>query len=178
MYDSTHAIRDKLADLASRSFKATGTAGNYDLSDPEFLTKFNSEFPLTQDTSWLMLRLPTSTSSLVCSVLRGQTLPTGSWLRLTKSAFAFGLTGCTSAPNASEWTPFSPQCQLATEFRSSQPSLALSVKGAQVEDTKSALAQFRTRFAPSARPSNWLACQTPSIAQTPTNVTGPHWTTN
>jgi hypothetical protein len=83
---SIAGINNPMADLASRSFKKTGVHGNYDLTDPAFLTKFNSDFALPQDNSWLMLRLHDTVSSLVFSVLRGQTPPMGSWLRLRKSA--------------------------------------------------------------------------------------------
>ena len=58
-----------LANLASRSFRHTGVQGNYDLSDDVFLTKFNTDFPLTQDASWLMLRLNTRLNSLVFTTL-------------------------------------------------------------------------------------------------------------
>jgi hypothetical protein len=52
---SIAGINNPMADLASRSFKKTGVHRNYDLTDPAFLTKFNSDFALPQDNSWLML---------------------------------------------------------------------------------------------------------------------------
>ena len=55
---------NNLADLASCSFKQTGAKGNYDLSDAKFLTKFNSDFPLEQDNSWLLLHLRDSASNI------------------------------------------------------------------------------------------------------------------
>jgi hypothetical protein len=150
-----------LADLASRSFKATGVAGNYSLTDLEFLTRFTSDFPLTQHASWLLLRPNTNRTSLVCSLLLGETVPTGSWLRLTKSGCDIGHTGSTSAPTSVVWTPFSETSPLQTKLHSCSALPDMYVKGLQAGDIKSASAQFRTRYAPSARPSNWTSAQTP-----------------
>lgn len=162
-----------LADLASRSFKHTGVHGNYNLSDPDFLTKFNADFPLQQDASWLMLRLHNKVSSLVFTVLQGKTPPTGSWLRLKKSGCDIGLTGPTSAgPSTITWTPFSQALQSKHKLQSLQLSLATSAKGMQEEDIKSELARFRTRFAPSGRPLNWTSEPTPPTKQGPTANTG------
>jgi hypothetical protein len=58
-------VDNPMADLASRSFKKTGVHGNYALTDSAFLTRFNSDFALPQDNSWLMLRLLTC---LLCAV--------------------------------------------------------------------------------------------------------------
>jgi hypothetical protein len=49
-----------------------------------------------------------------------------------------------------------------------------SVKGMQDEDIASKLAQFRTRYAPSARLSSWNSSQTQSTSSTPPNDTGSH----
>jgi hypothetical protein len=153
---SIAGVDNVLADLASRSFKQTGVKGNYNLSDAEFLTKFNSDFPLPQNASWLMLRLREKVSSRVFTLLRGETLPTGSWIRLSESGCDIGHIGPTSVSNSMEWTHFSKELALQNELQSLKLSLGTSVKGTQAEDIKSALAQFRTRFAPSARPSSWL----------------------
>ena len=164
------ALND-LADLASRSFKATGTKGNYDLSDSAFLTKFNSDFPLQQDKSWLLLRLHTKLTSLVCSTLRGKTQPMGSWIRLKKSASDIGHIGSTSAGPSVTWTHASPE-SLAQEGLTSLELLPVTcAKGMLAEDIKSALAQFRTRFAPSARPLSWKSGTIPASNQAP-NGTG------
>ena len=157
---SIAGIDNPLADLASRSFKRTGVHGNYDLTDLDFLTKFNSDFSLPQNNSWLLLRLHNKVTSLVFSVLRGATPPMGSWLRLPKSACDIGSTGPTS-PGAVDWTLFSEESPLRAGLHSSRLLPVTSVKGKRVEDTQSALGQFRTRFAPSARPSNWTSNPTP-----------------
>ena len=169
---SIAGIDNDLADLASRSFKKTGVKGNYDLSDHAFLTKFNADFPLQQDASWLMLRLNTKISSLLFMLLRGETQRTGSWLRLKESGCDIGLTGSTSAANTIKWTPFSKTLRSQYKLQSSQLSPVTSVKGMQDEDIKSALAQFRMRFAPSARAANWRLNETPSTTPTNTANTG------
>lgn len=156
---SIAGIDNPMADLASRSFKKTGAQGNYDLSDTAFLTKFNSDFPLPQDASWPMLRLHDTVTSLVFSVLLNETPPMGSWLRLKKSACDIGLIGPTS-PSSFAWTLFSKESQLQSGLHSSRVLPVTSVKGMRVEDTLSGLAQFRTRYAPSARPSNWTSATT------------------
>ena len=175
---SIAGVDNELADLASRSFKRTGTKGNYDLSDSQFLTQFNSEFPLTQDNSWLMLRLNSSISSLVCTLLRGEAVPTGSWIRLKKSGCDIGLTGSTSPGTSIKWTPFSPTLRTQFALTSSQALPSTCVKGMQGEDIASALAQFRTRYAPSARPSNWTTGVTLPTSPPPTKSDGPGSETN
>ena len=169
---SISGIDNPLADLASRSFKATGTAGNYELSDVEFLTKFNADFPLTQNASWIMLRPHTSVSSLVCTLLLGTTVPTGSWLRLKKCVCDIGHIGHTSSMTSIEWSPFSKTSQIATELTSSSVSPVMSVKGTLEEDIKSALAPFRQQFAPSARPLNWTTDPIQLTNTGPTNIIG------
>jgi len=169
---SIAGIDNPLADLASRSFRNTGVQGNYCLTDMAFLTKFNSDFALPQNNSWLMLRLPNKVSSLVFSVLLGETPPMGSWLRLKKSACDIGLTGLT-LPAEIKWTHFSPESQQRVKLHSSWLLPVTSAKGMRVEDTVSGLAQFRTRFAPSARLSNWTSNQTPPTNQEHMDSTGP-----
>ena len=162
-----------LADLASRSFKQTAAKGNYNLTDAQFLTKFNSDFPLQQDASWLQLRLHTKITSNVFTLLRGKTPPMASWVRLKKSACDIGLTGPISAkPCTTTWTHFSEELRTQTKLHSSRLLPAMYVKGVQEEDIKSGMDQFRMRYAPSARPSKWHASQTQPTNHEPTAPTG------
>jgi hypothetical protein len=155
---------NKLADLPSRSFRA-GKADNYCLSDLAFLDFFNSKFPLTQNKSWLALRPRDKLSWLVCSALRLERVGTESWTRLPKYSCDIGRTGSSSAGRTVTWTPFSPTSQNTSELTTSAPSLLGYEKGMRVEDVKSELGRFRTRWQPSARPSNWTADQTPSTSR-------------
>ena len=143
------------ADLASRSFKATGTAGNYELTHSQFFARFSRDFPLTQDGSWLMLRLNTKLTSLVSTVLLGTTPPTGSWLRLPTHIVDIGVTGPAFAGRTT-WIPFSEELKDKLKLTSCPLSLATSARGVQAGDLRSALHQFRTRWAPSPRPFRWL----------------------
>ena len=161
-----------LADLASRSFKHTGIRGNYALNDNNFLTKFNSDFPLTQNGSWLLLRLHNKIASNVCMLLLGKTPPMESWIRLKECGCDIGRIGPTSAAPSIKWTLFSEELRHQTKLHSSKLSPAMSVKGMQDEDIKSAMAQFRTRYAPSARPSRWHSSPTPPTSREPTGHTG------
>jgi hypothetical protein len=168
---SIAGIDNPMADLASRSFRSTGAHGNYCLSDAAFLTKFNIDFPLPQDNSWLMLRLHNRVSSLVFSVLLGRTPPMGSWLRPKKSACDIGRIGST-LPADIQWTLFSMASPERKLLHCSWLLPATSVKGMRVEDTVSAVARFKMRCAPLARPSNWTSGQTQPTSQELMGSTG------
>ena len=71
--------RNKMADLSSRSFKKAGK-DTYELTDSQFLLKFNSDFPLTQEASWLLFRPSNKLLSLILSELRTTPLPMASWM--------------------------------------------------------------------------------------------------
>ena len=145
---------NNMADLASRSFKRGGK-GNYDLTDSEFLTKFNHSFPLTQNASWSMHTLNSKISSLVCAELRLERQPMGSWLRLPKPATSTGKTGPGSSPTLDSATPSS---MLSPNLNSSPSSSVLPIGYAlDTPDEKiaSALSEFRKRWQPLPRPSNW-----------------------
>ena len=144
-----------LGDLPSRSFKARREAGNFELDDVQFLTKFNTDFPLMQESSWLMLHLHTRLTSLVFTLLCSQTLPAGSWLRLSKCACAIGSIGNTSAPSTITWTRFSKTVATKLELHSLRVLPNMFVKGMQDEDIKSGLAQYKQRYLPSARSVSW-----------------------
>jgi hypothetical protein len=148
-------IDNGLADIPSRSFHAKGH-GNHDWNDVEFLTNFTAAFPLTQDASWSMLTLSTKLTSLVYSALRGKPLPMASWLRPPRHNAAIGVIGKGTATSV-KWTP-SSRGSLAQTKSSSSRALPLSYdKAAQDAELKSKLDLYKTRFAPSERPSNWLA---------------------
>lgn len=144
-----------LGDLPSRSFKARREAGNFDLDDVQFLTKFNHDFPLLQETSWLLLRMHTKISSLVFTLLCSQTLSAGSWLRLKKSACDIGSIGSTSVPSKINWTRFSSPVAKQLELHSLRVLPNMYVKGLQDEDIQSGMGQYRQRYRPSERSANW-----------------------
>ena len=95
-----------MADLASRSFKSTGSTGNFNLSNAAFLSKFNNEFPLSQDTSWIMLRLHDSVTSHIFTILRSKRPAMGSLLRVKAHASDIFESGQPSAASTTAWNRF------------------------------------------------------------------------
>lgn len=157
---SIAGANNKMADLASRSFRKGGR-GNYELNDAEFLTKFNSSFPLSQDASWQMHTLHTKLSSLVFAELRLQRQPMGSWLRLTKAGKSTGGTGPSSSPSSGSVTPSSGPSPNQSNLHSSKPlpiGYALDTPG---ENLALELSKLRKRWQPSARPSSWTTNPVP-----------------
>ena len=157
-----------MADLASRTFKQQDQPGNYDIPlDEDFLTLFNTRYPLTQqDTSWLMLRLRSNITTRVFSILRGKPKPPESWVRLPAYALDTGAIGSPTAgasTKAMEWTRYSANSPLSTKLTSSPLLPQLYVKEDADEDIKCALVRYKTRYAPSARSMRWLDSPTPSM---------------
>ena len=161
-----------MADLSSRSFRKTGAAGTYNWDDLTFLTHFNERFPLEQGALWLTARHHNKLLSRVFSLLRSEQQPMGSWIRLPKSSCDIGRIGSGTVKEL-EWTRSSMASHSAPELTSSWVLPRSYARAEQDEDIRSELARFRTRFAPSARPSNWTTVPTPSTATRPTSSTTP-----
>ena len=69
-----------LADFASRKFNKKTTNGiQQPISDYEFLTQFNSKFPLPQNQSWRLFRLNGTVTSRVIAVLLTKPSSVASW---------------------------------------------------------------------------------------------------
>ena len=162
---SIAGVNNEMADLASRSFKKSGK-GTYQLTDSQFLFKFNSDFPLTQGASWKLFRLAHKLSLLVFSELQMQMSPMASWMRLTRKGHAIGSIGKTSSSPIT-WTPFLKGSLTSTKLSSSAPLLQKHAQELSAEAIKSALEQCKSRFVPSARPSNWLQNPIPPTASAP-----------
>jgi hypothetical protein len=150
---SIAGANNNMADLASRSFHKGGK-GNYDLTDEELLTKFNSSFPLSQNASWRMHTLNTRLSSLVFAELRQEQQPMGSWLRLTSRGKNSGLTGPILSPILA-----SPTLSLQDSLNQSNVPLSKPLPigyEMDIQDKKIrlALSKFNKRWQPLPRPSN------------------------
>ena len=130
------------------------------LMDEQFLTKFNSDFPLTKGSSWKMFRPANKLSSLICSLLQGETPPLGSLLRLPRNNSAIGDFGNGTAASL-EWTHTSKESSSLTNLLSSNVIPEAFGKALLAEDVKSEWAQLKKRLAPSARNSVWLENQIP-----------------
>ena len=169
---SIAGANNKMADLASRSFKAGGQ-GNYKLSDSEFLTKFNAKFPLSQAASWHVHHLTTRITSLVFSELRQQQQPMGSWLRLAKPEPSSGVTGTTSSTTTlATPTPTSQSAPPLSDLPLSKPLPIGYELETQEEQIKLALSAFNKRWQPLPRPSIWLDSPAPRTSTKATPPTG------
>ena len=169
---SIPGANNNMADLASRSFRKGGK-GNYDLTDAEFLTKFNAVFPLSQDASWHMHTLNTKISSLVCAELRREQQPMGSWLRLTTRGKSSGLTGQHLSPSLASLTPSSLDSHSQNSLPLSKPLPIGYEMDTQDEKIRLALSEFNKRWQPSPRPSNWTLNPAPRTKSKATHSIGP-----
>lgn len=172
---SIAGVDNIMADVSSRLFHKTNVTGQtFAMSDDDFLHHFNARFPLPQGHSWRYFRLSDKISSLIFSELLGQTATLGSWLRLAKNGGDIGSIGETSSTNSVEWTPCSQISKTADASTSSAPLLRGSGEVTTADEKaatlKSAAAQFRSRFVPSARNSNWT--ENPTRPTAPKENTG------
>jgi len=153
-----------MADFASRSFTQC-------VSTRDFLTEFHNRFKLPQNACWILCQLPSATIGRVFACLSTKTSNLGSWHRHTKRANVIGGIG------ASSFQPVSIRTFVERINQNSSFSYTFSLdeleKVPLAEDSRSKPAASRQPSAPSARPSNWLASRTPSIAQAQPTTT-PH----
>ena len=156
---SIAGVANVMADVSSRSFRGGGGAwARANLTDDDFLLRFNTEFPLPQGQCWSAFRLSNGIASRVTSALRGERLTLESWSRLPQSGGSIGRIGRnmrvtwesarTSARATSHGKPGSELLPV---------SLAGSGRATTGEETLSAFRRFRSRYAPSARRVRWSA---------------------
>ena len=170
---SIAGANNNMADLASRSFRASGSKGNYELNDAAFLTMFNSKFPLSQGASWHTHTLNTKICSMVFSELRRERQPMGSWLRPTARGRSSGQTGPTSSqPTSESPTQCSPTSNPPNSLPSSKPLPLGYELATQDEKIRSALREFSKRWQPSPRPSIWTTNPAQLTSSKPEQLTG------
>ena len=105
-YIEGHA--NKLADYASRKFNTKlQDETQKPISDYEFLTLFNSKFPLPQNQSWRLFHLNGAVVSRIIAVLLTKPSSVASWRRVTTKGNASGIIGSPNA-NSITWTHGSP----------------------------------------------------------------------
>ena len=166
---------NELGDIPSRSFNAAGGPGNRVLNDAQLLQLFDSKFPLTQNASWQMHHLPNKLSLLVFLELRQEPPPMGSWLRLTKLGSNFGTTGTASSENSlPAATPSLTTSTRTINWNLSKPMPIGCEWETQDEKIRLALNEFRKRWQPLPRPSNWLKNPVPHTKHKPSKFTGQH----
>ena len=144
-----------MADTSSRAFRGTNGNVTFSISDADFLTHFNSRFPL-QSASWHRCHLPASWTSQVMSCLLGQPLTMASWNALPKPDKNTG----TNGSHILQRLESIPTSEAATTTSNATLSLPRSLQGSgqatSAEDIRSQFKPLLTRFRPSPRPSNWL----------------------
>ena len=166
---SIAGIRNKLADIASRSY--TNLVPSACRTDVGFLTYFNSKFPLLQNTNWHLLDISKKILSLVCSELLNKQPPMASWKRLPKRKSSIGTIGSNSATTIT-WTHGFDTKQTPRKATHSLHSLNGSGKAMPDWASKYSVAQYHERFAPSGRNLKWTTNPTRSTNQTPMETTG------
>jgi hypothetical protein len=89
------------------------------ITDPGFLTHFNSKFPLPQNLSWRLAHPTPAMLSNVISTLRGERLPMQQWM--TKPESTVGTPGCNTWPSGDKHRTCLT-CPNTTSRKSSWPS--------------------------------------------------------
>jgi len=158
-----------MADMASHSFAAFP-------EDSAFLMHFSSTFPPPQGASWIMCTLHKKTLGKIFLTLQTTMSTREWWMRTTTKGTVIGDIGVNSCGPIS--TRSFKTWLIQNKLPSSKLSLSGSDKAKSDEAIRSELAQFRRRFQPSARPSNWLATSTLYSNQTQASSTsafGGNW---
>ena len=154
-------IANKLADVASRDFKIRRPDGSIGhLTDFEFLTKFNKQFPL-QNASWRIFHLNHKVVSRVIATLLMKPCSMASWRQPTTKGNAFGVIGSPTATNLT-WTPASPQPPQKCDYPPWQRSPSELDKASIPPELVSECKQYKLRYEQWARPSNWMEKPTPA----------------
>ena len=151
---------NSISDIPSRSFG--GKAKWHCKTDAEFLTLFNSSFPLPNQTPWRLYHLPPSLVSRVISVLVTQASEPAEWRLLKRPKTSTGGTGRTMR-KLWEWTlscrsrrpPSTSGSGLLPDLQA-ESELATSAMAARLE-----LNRCLRRSRPLARRFPWCAESTP-----------------
>lgn len=168
---SIAGIDNLLADIASRSYTHLVPASC--CTEYGFLTHFQQKFPLQNDVKWQLCQLPGKLTSRVFDELRGKPSKMASWRRIPQNNGAIGIIGSTSAGAPTlHWTPCSSTKTTDKPATHLSVSLLGSGKEKPVEELALVPKQFKSRFAPLARNSNWTTNQTRSTGRTATKSTG------
>ena len=145
-----------MADVASRSFRGNNAKTTFEVSNNDFLTYFNSQFPLPQNLQWKQFHLASKVTTRVISEMQNKPLNMESWLRLPTKGGSIGTTGL----NMSNHLKASIRtCSHNSHQHKSKLSKVL-LHGSGVEnmgmDRWSKLTHLVSRYEPLPRKSNWL----------------------
>ena len=150
--------KNEIADVPSRSF---GSNKEWHCeTNNDFLTLFNSYFPLPNQTSWTVFQLSTKVVMRVISILQMTRFELEEWRRLPRVGSHVGKTGSASA---NLWTSIRT-CRTRstdTESEHSWHSQSQYDKDSTVEELKCSVAQSLAQSRPLARRLQWPQAQTP-----------------
>ncbi len=161
-----------LADTASRLAKmlrplaSVRNDGNLDdlpeITDAEFLTHFNSKFPLAQGASWRVVRPPSELLSLVMSTLEGRPSSTKLWTQPPGTSH-----GKTGPPTSNAAPPAKTHgCGIWESSKSRSFSLPLlheSEQGFSAGSGKWECNPSKQRCVTWRKPSSWQDSPTPDV---------------
>ena len=151
--------QNAISDIPSRSFG--GKAKWHCKTDREFLTLFNSTFPLPQQNCWTLFHLPKESCTRVISVLLTQASEPQEWRRLSKQKASIFKNGV-SMSNLWEWTLGCRSVMNSTSSRY-EPSLALQQESSQASmasDARSVLHRSVQLSRPLVRRFPWTGTTT------------------
>ena len=144
--------KNDMTDIPSRSFGSEPKW--YCKNNKEFLTMYNSLFPLPNQESWTVFQLSTKVCMRVISLLRMQVITMDEWQRLPKAGRFIGEIGASTA-YLWEWTLSFRVPSTTNEQGTSQDSQRGCDLEALVEGEKSKLTQSRLLSRPLAKRSRW-----------------------
>ena len=153
--------RNHLGDIPSRSF-GWKAAWHFDC-DIDFLTFFNSVFPLPEQNCWTGFRLTSGVVSKVISELLTEGSPMDEWRQLPKLGQRYGRNGKPSADLSTQipiWT-----ASLFNKFPDLQQDLE-ERSGKASEASPSALEWSEPDLGVSTRRSRWIQANNPCIKRT------------
>ena len=155
-------IHNSISDIPSRSFG--GTKKWHFPNDNDFLTFFNSQFPLNNQISWQLFRLSDELSSRVISALQTGATEMDVWRRLPPLGTSIGGTGVSTAKNYAKTLTFRiPEgSHMKTSSDSRVVSQQESEREAMAEAAKLQLRQALQQSQPLARRSKWTQAETQS----------------
>jgi hypothetical protein len=150
--------RNMITDVPSRSF-GSNPAWHWKTND-EFLTNFNSMFPLPQQNSWSLFDLSLEIFMRVVCVLRMKASTLEEWRRLPRIGTYVGGNGVASS-ELWKWTHTWRTSNSKDESEYSLPLRASSELESLVEDGRSKLQRLVDTSRPLARRSVWPKTETP-----------------
>ena len=150
--------RNAISDIPSRSFGSNPVW--HCTTDNDFLTLFNSTFPLPSQNSWTGFRLTSKIAIRVISMLRTNHIDLEGRRRPPKIGSHVGITGATVS-NLWEWTHIYRTLPSPTAPGVSCPLQNASELDGLVAESKSRLTQSLAHSWPLARRSRWTQISTP-----------------